>query len=287
MPAKLLDGRKIAESTEWFTKVRMKNLQTMYKRPKPKLAVVLPSDDPASCIYVRKKQEACKRVGIGSELYVCPTRKKLFKTIDGLNELSDVHGILVQLPPPVDISRAEIYDAINPDKDVDCFSPANVGLLLQGRPRFIPPTPNAVLAILNSYALWASGKKVTIINRSDIVGKPLAALLLRDVVDGNATVTVCHDQTDPIALQERCQDSDIIVVAVGIPNFLDERHVPKGAVVIDVGINRVGKKVVGDVNFEAVKNIAGAISPVPYGVGPVTIGCLMSNTLQCYEQLTR
>lgn len=282
MSAKILDGRMLAISTEEFTKLRAKVLREKQGHVAPHLAVVLTTDDPASRIYVEKKREACQRVGFDGSLYVCRDEWELLRTINQLNRNPYVHGILVQLPLKDGMSRSKVYDVIDPEKDVDCFSPANVGLLLQGRPRFTPPTPEAVGAILNHYALWPSGKNVTIISRSDIVGKPLAAALLRDSVDGNATITVCHDQTDPIDLQRHCQGSDIIVVAVGIPNFLDERHIPQGATVIDVGINRVRGKVVGDVNFEAVKDIAGAITPVPGGVGPCVVACLMHNTLMAY-----
>lgn len=256
--------------------------------PPPCLAVVLCTDDPASQVYVKKKIEACEEIGFGSFL-VQPfqggiyrwenPREHLLKTIDWLNSAEGINGILVQLPLPKEIDQTEIFDRIDPLKDVDVFNPVNVGLLLQGRPRFIPCTPHAVQELLTRSGVAIAGKKVVIINRSDIVGKPLKALLIQDDVEANATVTLCHDRTPPEMLKEVCLSADIIVVAVGKPRFLTADMVRVGSIVVDVGINRVDGKIVGDVHPEAFAKVA-AISPVPGGVGPMTVTMLMFNTLQ-------
>lgn len=256
----------------------------------PCLAVILCTDDPASQIYVRKKQEACTEVGINSFLikpfeggihnWMSPIGH-LLSTIKWLNEDNSVHGILVQLPLPKEINPTLVFDRINPLKDVDVFSPENVGLLLQGRPRFVPCTPQGVQQLLTRNGIKIAGKQVAIINRSDIVGKPLSALLIQDHGEANATVVTCHDQTPPERLKRVCLSSEIIVVAVGQPGFLTADMVPEGAVVVDVGINRLeDKRIVGDADFEAVSKKASWISPVPGGVGPMTVTMLLKNTLQ-------
>jgi methylenetetrahydrofolate dehydrogenase (NADP+)/methenyltetrahydrofolate cyclohydrolase len=220
------------------------------------------------------------------EKWDCP-EQHLLSTIHYLNDDPAIHGILVQLPLPPCINQHLVFDAINPLKDVDVFSPVNVGLLLQGRPRLIPCTPQGIQELLLRSRIAIAGKKVAIINRSDIVGKPLHALLIQD--DGkraNATVTLCHDGTPPEILKEVCLAADIIVVAVGIPNFLTEDMVHRNSVVVDVGINRVegSKKIVGDVEPQ-VWNKALACSGVPGGVGPMTVTMLLRNTLKAQELL--
>lgn len=285
----ILDGVAIAKA------IRSEIQQKISGRgpigPKPCLAVVLCSDDPASEIYVNKKREACLEVGINS-LLIRPFEGgienwfdpmgHLLSTIEWLNEDRSVHGILVQLPLPSCLDQRTVFDNINPVKDVDVFSPTNVGLLLQGRPRFIPCTPQGIQELLTRSGVQIAGKQVAIINRSDIVGKPLGALLIQDHGEANATVVTCHDHTPPDRLKQVCLSSDIIVVAVGKPNFLTADMVPEGAVVVDVGINRVDKKVVGDVHPDVHAKVA-AYSPVPGGVGPCTVACLLKNTLKAYQ----
>ena len=261
----------------------------------PCLAMVLCSEDPASKVYVKKKQEACDECGItsylikpfdgGIEKWGQP-KEHLMSTIDYLNNDSSIHGILVQLPLPKELDAREVFDRINPLKDVDVFSPTNVGLLLQGRPRFVPCTPQGIQELLTRSGIQIAGQKVAIINRSDIVGKPLSALLVQDHGKANATIFMCHDQTPPDRLKEVCLASDIIVVAVGIPGFLTPDMVPAGAIVVDVGINRLPdtKKLVGDVNPDVYPKTR-AYSTVPGGVGPCTVASLMKNVLQAQKLL--
>ncbi len=209
------------------------------------------------------------------------SKQHLLSSIKWLNEDKSVHGILVQLPLPSFINNFEIFDKIDPLKDVDVFNPTNVGLLLQGRPRFIPCTPAGIQELLYRNSIPIEGKKVAIINRSDIVGKPLNALLIQNNQQANATVTLCHDRTPPERLKQVCLAADIIVVAVGKPNFLTADLVPEGCVVIDVGINKLpdSKKIVGDVDFEAVSQKASWITKTPGGIGPMTIAMLLKNTV--------
>ena len=294
---KILDGKKVAsEIKEEISKIT--NVEGRWshltKRTPPCLAVVLCTSDPASKIYVKKKQQACEECGItsfliepfegGIEKWHNP-KKHLLSTIDYLNNNSSVNGILVQLPLPDSINSSEIFDKINPLKDVDVFSPTNVGLLSQGRPRLVPCTPQGIQELLVRNDIEIRGKKVAIINRSDIVGKPLSALLVQD--DGtkaNATVFMCHDNTPPDRLKEVCLNSDIIVVAVGQRNFLTSDMVPEGCIIVDVGINRIPetKKIIGDVH-EDVYNKVSAYTPVPGGVGPMTVACLMKNVFKAYS----
>ena len=286
--AKLLDGQKISDQ------IRNEIKDELLCRVPPCLAVVLCTDDPASEIYVQRKQKACEEVGITTFL-LRPFQggldkwehqeEHLLSTIDYLNNDPAVHGILVQLPLPRGINQHWVFDRINPLKDVDVFNPTNVGLLLQGRPRLIPCTPQGIQELLLRSGIPIAGKKVAIINRSDIVGKPLNALLIQD--DGqraNATVVLCHDRTPPERLKEVCLASDIIVVAVGIPNFLTEDMVHEKSIVVDVGINRKegSKKIVGDVH-PAVHDKVFAYSPVPGGVGPMTVTMLLRNTLKAQD----
>lgn len=203
--------------------------------------------------------------------------------IRGLNNDPLTDGILVQLPLPKRLDHLDVFDLIDPIKDVDVFSPTNVGLLHQGRPRYVPCTPAGIQELLLRHAIQISGKKVCIINRSDIVGRPLQALLSQNNNKANATVTLCHDHTPPGLLRDVCLDSDIIVVAVGKPKFLTADMVPTGCIVVDVGINRVDGKVVGDVDFGPVERKARAISPVPGGVGPCTVAMLMRNCVEAWK----
>lgn len=252
----------------------------------PCLAAVLVGDDPASSVYVKNKRLACERVGLESRLDRLPattTEEELLELVAQLNTDDEVHGILVQLPLPAQINPARILDAVHPAKDVDCFHPENVGLLAQGRPRFLPCTPHGCLQILHRSGIEVAGKHAVVVGRSEIVGKPLAALLgAKESHLGpnncNATVTLAHSRTTDLPSITR--QADILIAAIGKARFITADMVKPGAIVIDVGINRLPEGLCGDVDFAAVKEIAGAITPVPGGVGPLTITMLMHNTLQ-------
>jgi methylenetetrahydrofolate dehydrogenase (NADP+)/methenyltetrahydrofolate cyclohydrolase len=252
----------------------------------PTLAAVLVGDDPASQVYVRAKQRACEQVGIASVLHRLATETsedELLDVIARLNADPQVHGILVQLPLPPRVDTARVLDAVAPLKDVDAFHPENVGLLVQGRPRFLPCTPYGIQQILHRHHIAVSGRHVVVVGRSDIVGKPLAILLMQRTSPlgasaANATVTVCHSRTS--ALREITRQADVLVAAIGVARFVTADMVRAGATVIDVGINRTDNGLVGDVDYEQVKQVAAHITPVPGGVGPMTIAMLLSNTLQ-------
>lgn len=293
MSTQILDGKLVASQIKAEVREQIEQLRKIHPNAKPPcLAVILCSSDTASKIYVKHKRKACDEVGIqshvlelfeaGIENYYSPQRA-LECQIDWLNKSLDIHGILVQLPLLKGLDKYNIFDFIDPLKDVDCVSPTNVGLLLQARPRFIPCTPQGIQELLVRHGVEIAGKQVAVINRSDIVGKPLGALLLQDNHKANATVISCHDRTPPERLKEICLSSDIIVVAVGIPGFLTADMVSPGAVVVDVGINRIGEKVVGDVSWEQVSQKTSWISPVPGGVGACTVAALLKNTVQAYE----
>jgi methylenetetrahydrofolate dehydrogenase (NADP+)/methenyltetrahydrofolate cyclohydrolase len=238
--------------------------------------VVLVGDNPASAVYVRQKKKACHEIGIYSEEHKLPgtiTQGELLALIDRLNADPKIHGILVQLPLPDGLDEEEVINRINPKKDVDGFHPTNVGRLSIGLPAYVPCTPAGVLELVKRTGVAIAGKKVVVLGRSNIVGKPAAMLFLRE----NATVTVCHSRT--VNVQQECAQADILVVAVGRPKLVKKYWVKPGAVVIDVGINRVDGKIVGDVDFEEVQEVASAITPVPGGVGPMTIAMLMKNTV--------
>lgn len=251
----------------------------------PTLAAVLVGEDAASQVYVRNKETACARIGMRSKLIRKPattTTQEMLGLLAELNADSSVNGILVQLPLPPRMDTQAILDAVDPLKDVDAFAPVNVGLLVQGRPRFLPCTPHGVLQILARYQCKTAGKHVVVVGRSDIVGKPLANMLIqRDVGLGpefaNATVTICHSQSSELAAITR--SADILVAAVGRPKLITADMVKPGAVVIDVGINRVAEGLVGDVDYGPLTAVASAITPVPGGIGPLTIAMLLRNTL--------
>lgn len=247
----------------------------------PGLAVVIVGDDPASRVYVNNKKKACAECGIYSEEYALPeetTQEELLSLIDTLNRKSDISGILVQLPVPKHIDETTIINAIDPKKDVDAFHPINVGKIMVGNFDFVPCTPAGVMELIKESGIEISGKECVVVGRSNIVGKPQAMLLLHQ----NGTVTICHSRTKD--LKEHTKKADILVVAVGIPNFVTGDMIKEGAVVIDVGINRLeNKKLCGDVEFESAEKVAGAITPVPGGVGPMTIAMLMKNTVRAAE----
>ena len=243
---------------------------------RPGLAVILVGDDPASAIYVRNKHRACEEVGFRSLEYKLPatsTQEEVLSLIDTLNADDSVHGILVQLPVPRHIDDKAVIDRISPEKDVDAFSYENVGRIVTGEFDFVPCTPAGIMALLEEYGIDPSGKQAVVIGRSNIVGKPMGLLLLHK----NATVTICHSKTQNLA--EICRGADILVAAVGRPLFVTEDMVKEGAVVIDVGIHRTETGLCGDVDFDKVEKKASYITPVPGGVGPMTITLLLQNTL--------
>ena len=279
MAAAIIDGKAVAADLratlagEVSTFVEKTNVQ-------PHLAALLVGEDPASAVYVRNKQRACDKAGIRSTLHRLPaeiTEEGLLTLISQLNNDPTVHGILVQLPLPGHIQEQVVLDAVTPLKDVDCFHPENVGLMVQGRPRFLPCTPHGVQQLLLTSGTQVAGAHAVVLGRSEIVGKPMAMMLVQRGEAANATVTVCHSRTQGLA--EITRQADIIVAAIGKQRFVTADMVKPGAVVIDVGINRVDDQLVGDVDFEPVSEIASAITPVPGGVGPMTIAMLLQNTL--------
>ncbi len=252
------------------------------KSCRPQLAVILIGNNPASEVYVRNKIAACEKVGILSQK-ITPqasiTTEQLLGIITGLNKDPNVHGILVQLPLPRQVDAALVLDAVVPEKDVDGFHPVNSGKLLAGASGLRPCTPSGVMELLRRYKIPIEGRKAVIVGRSDIVGKPMAILLLA----ANATVTICHSRTSN--LDEECRRADILVAAIGRAEMIGEDFIQSGAVVIDVGMNRVDGKLTGDVDPEAMARLSSAYTPVPGGVGPLTIAMLMSNTVQAAEGL--
>lgn len=285
MTARTIDGKALAEAVRNDVAAQAARL-TADTRVTPRLAAILVGADPASQVYVRNKELACARAGLSSTLHRLPAdaaQCQLAELVAGLNADPTVHGILVQLPLPSQIDTAAILDTIAPHKDVDGFHPQNVGLMLQGRPRFLPCTPSGIMQLLRHTGVPTVGAHAVIIGRSDIVGKPMAALLLQKGTD--ATVTVCHSRTRDIASITR--QADILIAAVGIPEFVTGDMVRAGSVVIDVGINRVGDRLVGDCEFRSVAAVAGAITPVPGGVGPMTIAMLLQNTLDAAQRSLR
>lgn len=272
----VLDGEKIAKQVREKVSEEVEMMSV-----KPKLAAVLMGDDPASELYVKKKSEACDEVGIESEVInVDPSssEKELLSIIDNLNHNRSVHGIIVQLPLPEHISENNVLESVSPLKDVDGFHPENKGLLAQGRPRFVPATPKGIQTLLVETGNFPDGKHVVILGVSNIVGNPLANLLGKEKQTANATVTMCHSVTKNV--KDYSRRADILVSAVGIPKFISSDMVKEGSIVIDVGINRVGDKLLGDVDFEDVKDKVAGITPVPGGVGPMTVASLLENTVK-------
>lgn len=274
--AKLLMGKEVSARIKAELKTEVENLKK--EGINPGLAVISVGEDPASQVYVRNKERACEECGIYSEKYALPAetnQEELLKLIDELNNKSSISGILVQLPVPKHIDEKTIINAIAPNKDVDAFHPVNVGKIMVGNYDFVPCTPAGVMELIKESGIDVSGKECVIVGRSNIVGKPQAMLLLHQ----NGTVTICHSKTKNLA--EKTKNADILVAAVGIPNFIKGDMIKEGAVVIDVGINRLeNKKLCGDVEFESAEKVAGAITPVPGGVGPMTIAMLMKNTVK-------
>jgi methylenetetrahydrofolate dehydrogenase (NADP+)/methenyltetrahydrofolate cyclohydrolase len=276
----ILDGKTIAEAIRREIAAEVAALKTE-RGIIPCLAAILVGDDPASQIYVAHKEKACVQAGIESRILRLPaatTTAELLRQIDQFNTDSSVHGILIQLPLPPSCDEQQVLDAVDPQKDVDAFHPQNVGLLSQGRPRFLPCTPHGIQQLLVRCGIPTAGQHVVIVGRSDIVGKPMALMMVQKSAGADATVTVVHSRTKNLA--ELTQQADILIVAMGKAKFITGSMVKPGAVVIDVGINRLPDGTLcGDVDFHSVKEIAGAISPVPGGVGPLTITMLLQNTL--------
>ena len=274
--AVLIDGKLVSETTRENIKNEVAKLKDEFNIT-PGLAVIVVGNDPASAVYVRNKHKACVAVGIESYQIEFPetiTEHELIEKIQALNNDPSVSGILVQLPLPTHISEIAVAKAISPEKDVDAFHSENVGKIMIGKYDFLPCTPAGIIRLLDYYNITVEGKSCVVIGRSNIVGKPMALLLL----ERNGTVTVCHSRTKNLA--EITKDADIIVVAIGKPKFLSADMVKPGAVVIDVGINRGDDgKLVGDVDFASVSELASYITPVPGGVGPMTITMLLENTL--------
>jgi methylenetetrahydrofolate dehydrogenase (NADP+)/methenyltetrahydrofolate cyclohydrolase len=285
MPAKLLDGKQLAQTMQGEIAASVAACLQNYGI-RPGLAAVLVGDDPASQIYVRNKRRACQQVGMENWLHQLPretSQHQLLELIARLNADPAIHGILVQLPLPPQINEAAIIKAVAPLKDVDCFHPENLGLLAAGHARYLPCTPHGVQQLLLRNAIPVEGRHVVIIGRSNIVGKPLALILMQKAPGANATVTVCHSRS--LDLSAVTRQADIIVVAIGQPRFLKADMVRPGAVVVDVGMNRLPDgKLCGDVDFDVVSTVASAITPVPGGVGPMTITMLLHNTLQAASQ---
>ena len=272
-------GKEVSDRIKDEMKVQVENLKK--EGINPGLAVILVGEDPASKVYVANKKKACEYIGINSFEYKLPeetTEEEVIELINKLNNDNTVSGILCQLPVPKHINEEAIINAIDPKKDVDAFHPINVGKIMTGNYDFVPCTPAGVMELIKESGIDVTGKECVVVGRSNIVGKPMSMLLLHQ----NGTVTVCHSKTKD--LKAKTKSADILVAAVGIPNFITGDMIKEGAVVIDVGINRIAPKtLVGDVEFETAKEVAGAITPVPGGVGPMTIAMLMKNTLKAAE----
>lgn len=274
LSAKIIDGRTIAAELE--KKIAAEATQLSAAGIVPGLAVVLVGDDPASRVYVNSKKKACLRCGIHSEeikLSAAATTAEIMAQIDLLNQRSDIHGILVQLPMPAGIDEQQIINSVHPSKDVDGFHPTSLGRLISDNPLFVPCTPAGIMDLIKSTGIEIKGKECVVVGRSLIVGKPISFLLLRE----HGTVTIAHSRTANLA--EVCRRADILVVAVGRPNLVTGNMIKPGAIVIDVGTNKVNNSLVGDVNFDEAIAVAGHVTPVPGGVGPMTIAKLMENTV--------
>ncbi|EIB7772295.1 bifunctional methylenetetrahydrofolate dehydrogenase/methenyltetrahydrofolate cyclohydrolase FolD [Listeria innocua] len=277
----IIDGKKLAKEIQ--EKVTSEVAELVKQSKKPGLAVVLVGDNQASRTYVRNKQKRTEEAGMKSVLIELPetvTEEKLLKVVEELNEDNTIHGILVQLPLPKHISEEKVIDAISFDKDVDGFHPVNVGNLFIGKDSFVPCTPAGIIELIKSTGTQIEGKRAVVIGRSNIVGKPVAQLLLNE----NATVTIAHSRTKD--LPQVAKEADILVVATGLAKFVKKEYIKPGAIVIDVGMDRdENNKLCGDVDFDDVKEQAGFITPVPGGVGPMTITMLLANTLKAAKRI--
>ena len=284
----ILSGKDVSSSVYKGLSERIHALRE--KGITPGLAVVLVGEDPASQVYVRSKTRTFKKLDLFTQTYILPkdtSQDELLGLIKELNNDNSYHGILVQLPLPKDIESDKVINAIDPKKDVDGFHPENAGLLAIGRPRFIPCTPKGIMRILEQYKIDLNGKHVVVVGRSNIVGRPISILTSMKMDGANATTTICHSGTPNI--QYHTKTADVIIVALGVPSFLDQEMIKKDAVVIDVGINRIdadnqkGYKLVGDADWQSIEKKASAATPVPGGVGPMTIAMLVENTVEAAE----
>lgn len=283
----ILDGKATAAAIRAELAKEVESLSAQAGR-KPGLTVILVGDDPASATYVRNKERACAETGIHSETLRLPTstdQEKLLGIIDELNKRTDVDGILLQLPLPVGLDSALCLERIAPHKDVDGFHPQNMGRLVLGLPCLAPCTPAGVVELLRRYNLPTSGKKAVVIGRSNIVGKPLASMLAAKGAFADATVTVCHSRTPDIA--SIAKSADFLFVAIGKPGFVTGEMVKNGATVVDIGINLTEQGLKGDCDFESVSKVAGALTPVPGGIGPMTIAMLLRNTVDAFKNNIR
>ena len=303
MTARILDGAALARTLT--DEVRAEVTALVARGTRPGLGVLLVGDNPASAVYVKSKTRSCEELGMHHEtrrLPVSATTAEVAAVVREYNARPDIHGILVQLPLPPQVDAELVLDLVDPHKDVDGFHPDNVGRLVQKRPRFVPCTPAGIMELLRRSGLEVAGRRAVVLGRSDIVGKPMALLLLH----ADATVTVCHSRTRDLAAVTR--EADLLVAAIGRPGFVRAEHVKAGAVVVDVGMNRIeraedarelldparlpdfeskGDALVGDVHFPQVREVASALTPVPRGVGPLTIALLMRNTLAAARGMTR
>ncbi|MGM0471555.1 MAG: bifunctional 5,10-methylenetetrahydrofolate dehydrogenase/5,10-methenyltetrahydrofolate cyclohydrolase [Bacillota bacterium] len=280
----ILDGSATSKEIQMEIKKKVEELKER-EGVVPKLSIVFVGDNPASASYIKLQQKVCDKVGIESEVVDLPediSEADLLTKLEDLNTDDEVNGILIQMPLPDHINDDKVIRAINPDKDLDSFHPYNIGELVIDGDAYVPCTPEGVMELFDRYDIELRGKDVTVVGHSNIVGKPMALLLL----NRNATVSVCHIDTDDTASYTK--DSDIVIVAAGVPNLITEDMISEGTIVIDVGINQVDGKIVGDVDYENVKDKAGAITPVPGGVGPMTIAMLLKDTLKsCKEMLNQ
>ena len=289
MKTKILSGKEVSASVYSDIKSRIDILRS--REITPNLSVLLVGNNPASEVYVNSKSKRFSKLGLLSETIKLPediSQDRLISKIEELNENNKIHGILVQLPLPKHIDTDSIIKAINPQKDVDGFHPYNLGSLLMGNPQFIPCTPKGIMRIFEYYQIDLSGMHVVVVGRSNIVGRPISVLTSLKNKFSNATTTLCHSGSKNMI--QYLKDADIIILALGFPEFLKENHIKKGAIIIDVGINRINdqsngnKKLVGDADQESLIGKAGAISPVPGGVGPMTIAMLVENTIEAAEK---
>ena len=287
---KKIDGKELSEIIKLEIAEEVKITCADQRRP-PHLAAVLVGEDPASAVYVRNKVKSCEAIGFESTLIKkreSTTEEELLEIVRELNEDEDIDGFIVQLPLPKHIDEMKVTMAIDPNKDVDGFHPTNFGKMAQGLPAFLPATPFGIMTMLDRYDIDVQGKNCVVLGRSNIVGTPISILLSRKAKPGNATVTLCHSRTQNLI--EYTRKADLIVVALGIPNYLTGDMVKEGVVVIDVGINRVdaperkrGYRLVGDVDYDSVSKKCAFITPVPGGVGPMTVTSLLANTWQAYK----
>ena len=281
MVAKVISGREVAE-TILTTDLKNKVLELNKKNIKPKLIVMLVGDMKASASYVAQKEKFAVKAGIESDIMrfeATVTEEEILTQIDNINNDKSIHGVIVQLPLPDHISVAKVLNKIDPSKDVDGFTPANVGKLFLGEDTLVSCTPKGIMQMLASTGTNLSGKNVTVVGRSNIVGKPVAILCLQQ----HATVTMCHSRTKD--LNSKLADADVVIVAVGIPKFINGDQIPEGCIVIDVGIHNIDGKLCGDVDFESASQKASAITPVPGGVGPMTVCALIENTIIAAERI--